>query len=214
MIFDQNPKLFESAVWLFDLLPLCSKLLLTGVHACRVAPESNPESISSVHELIATMLSLVPGDEKGTTLRTALSQLTNADSGMNLLSFCLDELVRSMNSEGVDLSRNETIDFSLQLLGNLLYKCRYVQETLKELDAFPILLHYCATNFSNPTQREWGLICIRNACEDNQENQFFFRQLQLQGVEIVNEKWKELGISVDVNYDTGKFRFIVPDKSP
>ena len=46
----------------------------------------------------------------------------------------------------------------------------YVQDELRESGCLATVLCHCATNFENPLAREWALLCVRNACEDEDAN--------------------------------------------
>ncbi len=62
----------------------------------------------------------------------------------------------------------------------------------------------CGTDFSNPLSREWALLCIRNVCADNIENQKFIEELKLQKV-VSSEFLEEHGLKVEMNSE-GKFK--------
>ena len=68
------------------------------------------------------------------------------------------------------------------------------------------VLGYCATDFSNPLAREWALLTVRNACENNETNQRFIESLQPQGV-VQDESLRSRGISVEMDPLSGKFSF-------
>ena len=69
------------------------------------------------------------------------------------------------------------------------------------------MLSNCVTDFDNPLSREWALICVRNACEDNELNQKFINDLNLVGV-IQDEVLSQQGIRVDINPLEGKLNFV------
>ena len=72
---------------------------------------------------------------------------------------------------------------SLQLLSNLIYRCRCSQDMLRDIPNITTtttdiessesrpscgllqILSMCSTDVSNPLRREWALLCLRNACE-------------------------------------------------
>jgi hypothetical protein len=89
----------------------------------------------------------------------------------------------------------------------LIYKSNAAQKKFREYGGLNLVLSYCATNFANPLSREWALLCIRNACENNIENQTFINELQLQNISVVDEQMLADGIKVDINANTGTFKF-------
>ena len=42
-----------------------------------------------------------------------------------------------------------------------------------------MVLPLCATDLDNPLAREWAMLCMRNVCEGNMENQAFVESLQV-----------------------------------
>ena len=36
--------------------------------------------------------------------------------------------------------------------------------------------------------REWGVFCVRNLCEDNEENQKFIKDMNLEGIDAQSEE--------------------------
>ena len=74
--------------------------------------------------------------------------------------------------------------------------------------ALSAVLSHCATDFHNPISREWALLCVRNACDNHLGNQSFIQELRPQEVVIQDEKLKEQGLRVEMNTETGQFKFI------
>lgn len=70
------------------------------------------------------------------------------------------------------------------------------------------MLSHCATDFGHPVSREWALLCVRNACEAHTGNQTFIQELRPQEVVIQDEKLREQGLRVEMNTETGQFKFI------
>lgn len=79
---------------------------------------------------------------------------------------------------------------------------------LRECGGLAEVLSHCATDFENPLAREWALLCVRNACEGNEANQHFIEELRPQDVKIQNEEMKRQGYKVELNSQTGKFKFV------
>lgn len=84
------------------------------------------------------------------------------------------------------LSSSSSVLFSNQLLksvskclGNMVYKCKLAQDYLRTSNCMMVVLNHCSTNVNNPLEREYGLMCIRNATENNLENQEFIKQIKV-----------------------------------
>ena len=94
----------------------------------------------------------------------------------------------------------------IRIISNLVYQCPSNQDFLRTLPfsngsheseyldvvqrneenietggALPLILNHCRVDSHNPFLREWGIVCIRNICEGNAQNQAFIANLQLQG---------------------------------
>lgn len=74
------------------------------------------------------------------------------------------------------------------------------------------MLSHCGTDFENPISREWALLCVRNACENHPGNQQFIHELQPQETVIQDEKLRAQGLKVEINKETGKFKFVQQEK--
>ena len=94
----------------------------------------------------------------------------------------------------------------LRLLSNIVYKCEECQDQFRTSGALAIVLSHCGTDFANPFAREWALFCIRNACENNQENLAFIHSLKPQEV-LQDDSLQAQGIKVTLDPQTGKFAF-------
>lgn len=62
----------------------------------------------------------------------------------------------------------------------------------------------CVTDFDNPLIREWSLLCVRNACEGNDEIQEYIKSLRPQEVQITDDSLEAVGLSVRIDSTTGK----------
>jgi Spinocerebellar ataxia type 10 protein domain len=98
----------------------------------------------------------------------------------------------------------DLVKAALCVVGNLSIRCPVVQEDIRISGVFALVLSHCTTDFANPLEREWALMCVRNACEGCPANQEFISSLQPQGV-IQDETLRERGISVNFDASTGKF---------
>ena len=101
---------------------------------------------------------------------------------------------------------------ALALLGNLCYRSPEAQKSFRISGGFVSVLPRCATRFDNPLEREWALVCVRNACEGCEANQQFVQDLQPQGAKVLGPN--SAGIQVEINPSTGPFRFKQNDNDP
>ncbi|PNX63759.1 ataxin-10, partial [Trifolium pratense] len=60
----------------------------------------------------------------------------------------------------------------------------------------------CVTDEDNPYLREWGIWCVRNILEGNEENQKVVAELQLQGSADDVPEISALGLQVDIDPKT------------
>ena len=102
--------------------------------------------------------------------------------------------------------QGEILKSLLQLIGNLLYRNPQNQQFFLHCGGFAAILPHCATNISIPLCREWGWLCIRNACERNTTNQSYLASLEARDAEvsIQDEYMKELGMKVKMEGDKFK----------
>ena len=161
------------------------------------------------------------------TIDAALSSSTiiplksHSKNGICVLNSCV-EYIRTQRLKNIgkqikkvsaDMNFNISIETDisrscLQLLCNLLYGCPFNQTLLRETGGLLEVLSLSATDVLHPLRREWALLCTRNACADNSENQLVIEELTLQKVTVVNEQLKESGLTVDFNPTTGKMQFM------
>lgn len=99
---------------------------------------------------------------------------------------------------------NDLVKNALSLLGNLIYGSKVAQDTFGSRGCMAAVLSRCATDFNNPLAREWALLCIRNACDDHEQNQAFVQSLTIQGV-VKDEELESHGINLSVQ--AGKLTF-------
>lgn len=145
---------------------------------------------------------LVVEGEAVASLQSSLATTTRTmEMSIGLLRASKEKASSSATIEG----RNEIIKGALALAGNLCYRCPAAQDSFRELGGFQAVLPRCATSFRNPFEREWALMCVRNACEGCLVNQQFIEALQPQGARVLDE---ETGVGVEINGATGTFRFV------
>lgn len=165
-------------------------------------------------ELLSALLVLLPREE-GRALRQRLlapdptAQSTGLINRIIGAMTCLcggpDGATRALQGHNDD--PDGLLNPLLQLLGNIMFGCPQAQDELRTCGGLFRVLSLCHTNVSQPLRREWAVLCLRNACEGNMENQRSIEELTLQKVDIVNEDLRRSGLHVDFNQDTGKIDF-------
>ncbi|CAJ2660884.1 ataxin-10-like [Trifolium pratense] len=93
------------------------------------------------------------------------------------------------------------------LIGNCVYRRKHVQDEIRSRNGILLLLQQCVTDEDNPYLREWGLWCVRNILEGNEENQKVVAELQLQGSADVPEI-SALGLRVDIDPKTRRAKLV------
>ncbi|XP_061997988.1 uncharacterized protein LOC133715490 isoform X2 [Rosa rugosa] len=93
------------------------------------------------------------------------------------------------------------------VIGNCLYGRKLVQDEIRRKDGLLLLLQQCVTDDDNPYLREWGIWCVRNLLERNQENQQAVAELELQGSVDVPDLAR-LGLRVEMNPETGRPKLV------
>merc|ERR1719193_828834 len=92
----------------------------------------------------------------------------------------------------------------VRLLGNLCWKNRRNQDTVRDLQGIPAVLSSFNIDESSPFVRQWAVFALRNLCEDNFENQEVVAGIQLRGVEDRGGVLEEMGLEIEL--DGGKPR--------
>lgn len=69
----------------------------------------------------------------------------------------------------------------VSLIGNCIYRRKHAQDEVRQRNGILLLLQHCVTDEDNPFVREWGIWCVRNLLEGNEENQRAVSELELQG---------------------------------
>ncbi|XP_072178745.1 ataxin-10-like [Diadema setosum] len=88
----------------------------------------------------------------------------------------------------------------IQLIGNMCFQCRAFQDRVRDLNGIPVILQQCNIDTRNPYIREWAVLCIRNLCENNVENQAVIASMENQGV-AGNKTISDLGIKAVLRED-------------
>ncbi|KAK0167716.1 hypothetical protein PV327_001588 [Microctonus hyperodae] len=129
----------------------------------------------------------------------------------------LSEIVPSIS----DSKNNATTDENIQnhpgfgfkaalirLIGNLIFRNKKNQDTVKDIDGIPLLLDCCNIDARNPLIMQWTILAIRNLCEGNNVIQQLIDSSQKIKY-IDNEIVREFGIQLNENKD-GSAIGIVP----
>ncbi|XP_050386233.1 uncharacterized protein LOC126802627 [Argentina anserina] len=93
------------------------------------------------------------------------------------------------------------------VIGNCLYGRKLVQDEIRRKNGLLLLLQQCVTDDDNPYLREWGIWCVRNLLERNEENQQAVAELELQGSVDVPDLAR-LGLRVEMNPETGRPKLV------
>ncbi|CAH2069105.1 unnamed protein product [Thlaspi arvense] len=93
------------------------------------------------------------------------------------------------------------------VIGNCAYRRKEVQDEVRERDGLFVMLQQCVTDDENPFLREWGLWCVRNLLEGNQENQKAVAELEMQGSVDVPQL-REIGLRVEIDPLTSRPKLV------
>jgi len=114
---------------------------------------------------------------------------------------------RSRDAPAVDEQSYDILKLCLQLIGNLVYRCKEGQDLVRDAGGLPIIMSRCTTDFKNPLAREWALLCLRNCCEGNRENQEYIDSINIVQDVVQDEELLSKGISVSIDNASGKIKF-------
>ncbi|KAJ0265259.1 ARM repeat superfamily protein [Hirschfeldia incana] len=93
------------------------------------------------------------------------------------------------------------------VIGNCAYRRKEVQDEIRERDGLFVMLQQCVTDDENPFLREWGLWCVRNLLEGNEENQKVVAELEMQGSVDVPQL-REIGLRVEIDAVTSRPKLV------
>ncbi|CAH8334517.1 unnamed protein product [Eruca vesicaria subsp. sativa] len=93
------------------------------------------------------------------------------------------------------------------VIGNCAYRRKEVQDEIRERDGLFLMLQQCVTDDENPFLREWGLWCVRNLLEGNEENQKVVAELEMQGSVDVPQL-REIGLRVEIDPVTSRPKLV------
>ncbi|KAG2331053.1 hypothetical protein Bca52824_002233 [Brassica carinata] len=93
------------------------------------------------------------------------------------------------------------------VIGNCAYRRKEVQDDIRERDGLFVMLQQCVTDDENPFLREWGLWCVRNLLEGNEENQKVVAELEMQGSVDVPQL-REIGLRVEIDSATSRPKLV------
>ncbi|XP_012286600.1 ataxin-10 [Orussus abietinus] len=117
----------------------------------------------------------------------------------------------AMNNYKKDIQAHPAFGFKaglIRIIGNLAYKHKANQDSLRETEAIPLLLDCCNMDARNPLIIQWTILAVRNVCEGNPENQNVIRELTKVGV-VDSAIIREMGLTLHEGED-GKAIGVVP----
>ena len=71
-----------------------------------------------------------------------------------------------------------------------------MKDKIRQMNGILLMLQQCVADEDNPFLREWGIWCMRNLLEGNEENQKAVVELELQGTVDMPELYG-LGLRVE-----------------
>ena len=174
---------------LFLLRLLCSVMIRFFSEGKTILGKAIRESlILSFPIAVREIVSLLPQD----------AAIIRSNSGNN----CKNGTIATTHHIDVD---NDITKSTLRLLATIIYDCKELQNELRICGGLATVLSHCGTDFSNPLSREWALFCVKNACEDNEENVNFINSLKPTKV-FQHAALEARGIQVELSSE-GKLRF-------
>ncbi len=113
----------------------------------------------------------------------------------------------SRDAPAVDQSSYDILKLCLQVISNLVYRCKVGQDMIRDAGGLPIIMSRCTTDFKNPLAREWALLCLRNCCEGSSENQAYIDNINIVQDVVQDEELLAKGITVSIDNASGKIKF-------
>jgi len=92
----------------------------------------------------------------------------------------------------------------IRIIGNLCYRNKQCKAQVRDLGGIPLILNYCKLDAYNPYIKEWGIMAIRNICEDDLENQKILNCYKAVCI-ADNPELKQLGLEAEIS--SGKIKF-------
>ncbi|KAL1360291.1 hypothetical protein HN51_005651 [Arachis hypogaea] len=144
---------------------------------------------------IELLLSLLRDLEPPTTIRKVMKQFENQD-GIGASSSSLKPCpYRGFRRDIV------------AVIGNCAYRRKHAQNEIRQQNGILLLLQQCVIDEDNPFLKEWGIWCVRNMLEGNEENRRVVEQLEYQGTAEVPEL-AALGLRVEVDRSTMRAKLV------
>lgn len=91
----------------------------------------------------------------------------------------------------------------VRVVANMVHAHTANQDLVRTLEGIPLVLNCCQVDDLNPYMREWGILAVRNLCEDNEANQQIISSMQYVGV-ADNPELTRMGLKVVM--EGGQFR--------
>ncbi|MED6199601.1 hypothetical protein PIB30_077443 [Stylosanthes scabra] len=158
--------------------------------------KDDAESVVDVllsYGFIELLLSLLRDLEPPTTIRKVMKQFENQDGASS-------SSLKPCPYKGF---RRDIV----ALFGNCAYRRKHAQDEIRQKNGILLLLQQCVIDEDNPFLKEWGIWCVRNILECNEENRRVFEQLEYQGTADVPEL-KALGLRVEVDPSSRRAKLV------
>jgi len=91
----------------------------------------------------------------------------------------------------------------VRVVANMVHRNASNQDHVRNLGGIPLVLGCCQLDDKNPYIREWGILAVRNLCENNEANQEVIASMQYAGA-ADNPELAAMGLEVVM--ENGKFR--------
>ncbi|PQP92871.1 ataxin-10 [Prunus yedoensis var. nudiflora] len=174
-----------------------------GVLNCVTRGQSGLPTSSSMIDVLGYSLTILRDVCAQKTLRGFQEDL--GDAVDVLLSHGLIELILCLLR---DLEPPAIIRKAIkQVIGNCSYQRKPVQDEIRQKDGILLLLQQCGLDEDNPFLKEWGIWCVRNLLEGNEDNKRLVTELELQG-SVDAPEIAGLGLRVEVNPKTGRPKLV------
>ncbi|MED6132929.1 hypothetical protein PIB30_023476 [Stylosanthes scabra] len=158
--------------------------------------KEDAESVVDVllsYGFIELLLSLLRDLEPPTTIRKVMKQFENQD----------DASSSSLKPCPYKGFRRDIV----AVIGNCAYRRKHAQDEIRQQNGILLLLQQCVIDEDNPFLKEWGIWCVRNILEGNEENRRVVEQLEYQGTADVPEL-KALGLRVEVDPSSRRAKLV------
>ncbi|XP_063918896.1 ataxin-10 [Zophobas morio] len=98
----------------------------------------------------------------------------------------------------------------IRIIGNLCWKNRTMQDLVREAELIPVVLECCNMDARNPFIMQWGILAVRNLCENNLENQKIIAGLHQEGT-VSSTVLEEMGLTLHSSGDENGVKIVPLD---